>query len=210
MSIEIRWFFEHEIPDDIESWVAERFGDAVGKPKSRSDIYLNAPKCDFLGIKLRHARIDQLEIKRRTATFPFRLDALVVHGVAEDWIKLSWKDATPIPVDDHAAFFDRFPSGPWVEAAKTRRKIRSRLREDGAVTHTKDRIDRGLSWELTKLEILGNAWWSLAFDVHGPGEEHLEILQRTLPYILADYPGPALSQEHSLSYPRWIARASGG
>jgi len=210
MSIEIRWFFKDDIPDTIEIWIAERFGDAVDKPKSRTDIYLNAPKCEYLGIKLRNAKIDQLEIKLRTATFDFGLDAPMACGLAEDWTKVKWRDATPVPVDDHAAFFDRFPSGPWVEASKTRRKIRSGLREDGTVTHTKDRIDCGLSWELTKLDILGNAWWSLAFDVHGPREEQLDILQQTLPNVLADYPGPALSRENSLSYPRWIARASGG
>ena len=41
-------------------------------------------------------------------------------------------------------------------------------------------------------------------------EEQLEILQQTLLHILGDYPGPDLSQENSMSYPRWIARASGG
>src|SRR6476661_1712270 len=86
-SVEIRWFFQGQMPDKLHSILGD--SDIQSKWESRSDYYLLIEKCDNLGIKLRNSRLELKWLKKSTN---FNLPQLNVTGQIEHWIRWEWND----------------------------------------------------------------------------------------------------------------------
>jgi hypothetical protein len=86
-SVEIRWFFQEQMPDNLLPILGD--SNIQSKWTSRSDYYLLIEKCDNVGIKLRNSR---LELKWLKKSNNFNLPQLNIDGKIEHWIRWEWND----------------------------------------------------------------------------------------------------------------------
>lgn len=105
-SVEVRWFFQGELPPALDRWIEERADPAASG--SRTDRYIRIPGAPHTGIKLREGRI---EVKARLGSTP---PSAAIPGSVERWVKWS----QPIPGDPPRM---EGPGVEIVEVAKTRR-----------------------------------------------------------------------------------------
>ena len=198
-SVEVRWFFEGPIPDEMEKWFCR--GGLLNKAAPREDHYVLFPAPLGLNVKLREGR---LEIKSLVKALGARSFAADVSGNVQMWEKRSGGDA---------AFkeFERLrTSSPdlWIAVTKERtlRKFSpggDSIKEVAASTVF---LSNGCNVELTKITVKGSDSWSLAFEAYGDSARVEEHLQRTTALVLSDKRRPRnpLAIANSHSYPEWL------
>src|SRR5438093_13146168 len=79
---EVRWFFEGQVPDEIEQWFCR--SNLALKAAPREDHYLLFPAVLGLGLKLREGR---LEVKTLIKTLGVRSFTADVAGTVQVWKK---------------------------------------------------------------------------------------------------------------------------
>jgi len=191
MSLELRWFFEGPLPDEISEWCLKK---GFLKERTRTDTYLLFPSSD-LGVKLRDGK---LQIKYLISAEEFHSEDHEISGKMETWRKssLPLKDPSTNPFQD--------VEGPQIAVEKERDSRRYEVDPTkGIVTPSDKRVAQGIMIEVTKLTIEGIQWWTLAFDALG--EKQKECLQLGVTSVLKDYPGPKPQKEKSFSYPKWLS-----
>ncbi len=201
-SVEVRWFFEGPIPDEMEKWFCR--GGLLNKAAPREDHYVLFPAPLGLNVKLREGR---LEIKSLVKALGARSFAADVSGNVQMWEKRSGGDA---------AFkeFERLrTSSPdlWIAVTKERtlRKFSpggDSIKEVAAGTVF---LSNGCNVELTKITVKGSDSWSLAFEAYGDPARVEESLMRVAALVLSDKRHPQFfSAANSHSYPEWLERFS--
>lgn len=111
---ELRWFSPGMIPENIETWFKQNcLIDPIQPPEEREDVYLDSPKSDFLGIKLRQGR---LEVKWRKAELGAVRFGDFVEGKAEKWGKWLCSDATEESFQPNLVL----SNSSWVSVQKVR------------------------------------------------------------------------------------------
>ena len=174
-SAEVRWFGRGEIPDAVEAWFA-----GLGEPveaEARTDRYL-APTSDALGVKLREG---QVETKRRDSVLgPLRVGAS--EAEVETWTKWSFTLAGAVPGGVAEAAGD-FGDG-WIAVAKSRRQ---RYHGDAAL-------------ELSRLEVAGQAWWSVCLEASGP-DPAAALADAARQWLASAPPWP---ETQACGYPAWL------
>lgn len=192
---ELRWFTCGEIPEAIAQWfTSDARGEHLAPSEEREDIYLYVPESDFVGIKLRQAR---LEIKWRIAELGV-VSIDQVAGKAEKWRKWLCED------DTKESFQPSEVTGKaWVSVKKkrTQRKYEVTSRQSVVAIPVNQSGDRICSVELTQLEIYNQAWWSLAYEASGADEfETLKIVAESMQSDAA----LKLQLQDSYAYPHWL------
>lgn len=201
-SVEVRWFFEGPIPDEIEKWFCR--GGLLSKAAPREDHYVLFPAPLGLNVKLREGR---LEIKPLVKALGARSFAADVSGNVQMWEKRSGGDA---------AFkeFERLrTSSPdlWIAVTKERtlRKFSPGGDSIKEVAAGKVFLSNGCNVELTKITVKGSDYWSLAFEAYGDPARVEESLMRVAALVLSDKRHPQFfSAANSHSYPEWLERFS--
>jgi len=198
-SVEVRWFFEGPIPDEMGQWFGR--GGLFLKAAPREDHYVLFPAPLGLNVKLREGR---LEIKSLVKTLGARSFAADVAGNVQIWQKRSGGDV---------AFkaFERLRTGsPHLWVAVTKERTLRKFSPDGAsmkeVAAGTVFLSVGCNVELTKIAVKGSAFWSLAFEAYGDPAGGEESLVRVADRVLADKHRPRnpLSIANSRSYPEWL------
>jgi hypothetical protein len=207
-SVEVRWFFEGPIPDEIE----QRFcrDGLLYKAAPREDHYVMFPASLGLNVKLREGR---LEIKSLVKALGARSFAADVSGNVQVWEKRSGGDA---------AFkeFERLRTGSpglWIAVTKERtlRKFSPGGDSIKEVAAGKVFLSNGCNVELTKITVKGSDSWSLAFEAYGDPARVEELLMRVAALVLSNkrHPRPfktrassadVFSPANSHSYPEWL------
>ncbi len=202
---ELRWFFDEKLPAEVERWFEHDLpGDNVYSPGPRTDLYfLVKDKPDF-GLKLREGK---LQLKWRTFMEPFSTSDRQAQGVESTWHKDEWEFSSAENV--RAGFTE--PSdlkGPRIEVWKDRKQRKYSVSEtcELVAVPINDRPARVAVIELTTLDTEYGPAWTLGFDAIGTPEAVEEILQCAADKLLADYPGPALTEESWAGYPKWLLR----
>ncbi len=199
ISGEIRWFFEGPVPDDVRRWF-ESTDLGISEPR-RTDDYLLLPGCTTTGVKLREGRF---EIKALTRSPIPASYANRVSGLKDGWIKWSRK------AGDEQALRDILVSDEdtWIPVSK-QRYLRLFSLEHGTPEELAPRsrnLERGCQVELGSITLDGNRQaWSLSFEAFGAADEVLDLVDPVVELFAADPPPVALRQEHSMSYPVWLA-----
>ena len=175
ITLEVRWFCSGTPPLAVERWFNSCSGESLRASAERIDLYLYAPQCEYLNLKLRQGK---LELK-------WRLEALGdwqfadLTGKLERWQKWSCEDSRQmLPPGAEAG---------WIEV----KKVRSQ------------RQDQGVVGELTQLAVQERHWWSLAFEGDGSAYR-IDGFQKVLSRWLQSYPEPKLTTDHSCAYPQWL------
>lgn len=195
MNLEMRWFFEGQLPEAVFEWCKGKGFKQEENPKERFHTYLLFPS-DNLGVKTRD---DQFQIKYRLYSGKFHSDLCQISGKIEMWGKssLDLKDQSTNPFQD--------VKGPQTIVEKERYSRRFEVNlQTGVVTPSEKKVDHGIMMEVTKLSVEGKPFWTVDFDALGDRQK--ESLKIGVEEILKDYPGPSLKEENSFSYPEWLLR----
>ena len=197
-TVEVRWFYRGPIPPPVKAWF-ERGGPGVERQPVRVDHYLQLPSGDNLNIKLRQGRI---EIKRRTA--PARMTQFHERaaGAVEAWQKWSFELAAP----DSAGTRCLSPPSAWIPVRKARRLRTYQVTGGlaGAAEPASETPDRGCEVELTHVDVLGETWWTLAFEAFGPEAGLQETLLLVAERVFGDDEPPQLRANASYGYAAWL------
>lgn len=187
-TIETRWFF-----DDQPFPESDYFG-TIHRTVERVDWY--ALPCDSgCGIKIREGR---LETKLRSQTLgksEFDDDAV---GIVETWSKWS------VPLDPNDSPSQRLLLDTnWLPVAKLRYVRRFEVVENQA-KETLDRPVSGCSFEITKITIHDQTFWTTGFEAVGSEDSMRENLNRVFECIHNEKRLPQLPVEQSIGYPHWL------
>jgi hypothetical protein len=194
MNLEMRWFFEGQLPEGVLAWCQ---GKGFTPEGTRSDIYLLFKSSD-LGVKYREGKC---EIKYRTCSEPFLSRNFRISGRMERWGKSSLDLKDPLTNPFHNV------EGPQVTVEKERYSCKYEIDpQKGTVTPAKDKkkINQGVMVEVTKLTVKGEQYWTM--DIDALGEQQEVSLKIGVEEVLKDYPGPNPREENSFSYPEWLNR----
>ena len=185
-TLELRWFVRGTLPTEVEHWFnVDCPGERLGSPEAREDLYLYAPDCEYLNIKLCQG---SLEVKWRKAELGILQFGNGWEGNVEKWLKWICEDPDqqsmmPVNVVGEKA---------WVGV----KKMRSQRRY------------QGVTFELTQLNVRNHAWWSIAFETLAETANRSDRLETIVAQVSQTYQGPALQADFSFAYPAWLARLS--
>ena len=176
---EVRWFFEGQVPDEIEQWFCR--SNLALKAAPREDHYLLFPAVLGLGLKMREGR---LEVKSLIKTLGVRSFTADVAGNVQVWKKEAYGEPA-------VTEFERLrTSAPhlWIAVRKDRTLRKSSLEGATIVEVPADRVvlRDGCNAEVTKLTVDGSAYWSFNFEAYGNSSRVVDYLQRAALHVLKD------------------------
>ncbi len=197
LSAEVRWFGKGTVRSDVEKWFSRIDGQQHDE-KPRVDAYLIDVVRSGQGIKVRDGK---LEVKWCRQHYGQQQFALGIAGNVEYWCKLS------SVLNEQFGAGELADDGAWlsVEKRRTLRKYEFRAPATVVAVGPETRPATGCNLELTRLQIVGNEWWTIGFEAFGEVPDRGNILQRTVKHVLADDGTLVLASTESLSYPQWLA-----
>lgn len=190
---EVRWFGRGEVPPALQSW----FRCAARPPETRDDHYLLSGSA-AIGLKLRWRHF---ECKRRLGSPHARAFGDHVSGIVERWGKWSM-------LLDAAAPSSRDLLGPdalWATVAKHRWLRMFSPTPAGVVEVSIDDPPASrIGLEVTRLQLEGEIWWTLAAEAAVDGRDPAAALSACDRLIGGLATGDLLNMKTSLSYPGWL------
>jgi hypothetical protein len=70
-----------------------------------------------------------------------------------------------------------------------------------------DRVDEGGKAEVTRIEVGGKTWWTLAIEAFGTPDQLRPNLDAVARQVLAHPPPRPLLPDRSVGYPEWLQRS---
>ena len=197
---EVRWFSRGPTPPPVEAWFHQGAG-GVDQEPGRVDRYLHLAHVEDLGIKLRQGR---LEIKQRVGQQNLVRFHRRVAGLVEEWHKWSFALSEPESALAQAAAV----AGAWIPVQKERQLRRYRVTDDGRVIALTASASphRGCELELSRVEVAGEAWWTLALEAFGEPSTLRADLLAVARHVFASDQSPALPARDSRGYAAWLSR----
>ncbi|MGC9397933.1 MAG: hypothetical protein ACP5HM_02220 [Anaerolineae bacterium] len=193
---EVRWFFEGTVPPQVEAWFQALNSDAAGGGR-RTDYYLRLPNEETLGVKWRE---DRIEIKRRVGDVEVVSFAPQITGAVGRWRKWSFA------LSESEATGALQTSKDWVAIAKVRRLYTYAVDDKGIPRLASGfALPRGCELELTRIQALGQRWWTLGFEAFGDETSQPEALRQTVAHTLQGTESFILPLTASADYPRWLS-----
>lgn len=183
LSAEIRLFWSHPKPADLESWFmdASIHGSPPSSPEERTDIYVGGAQQSELGIKTRGEK-PGLEIKGLIATPGDTLAFASYEIPIELWSKWSSESLA-------------FDPASGIKLHKTR-WLRPFDIASGQGCH--------VEWTILRTRS-GATHWTLGFEAFGPLPAIQQTLRSTVRAMNHRNPPPAPGAV-TLSYPAWLAK----
>jgi hypothetical protein len=220
MSLELRWFFQEKIPEDVKRWFNKGSFDNenpfLEKEETYQDIYLFNPEVIYSSVKFRNGNFG---IKWRKNTFPItiRINKSNISGIAEEW-KL-WEIKDDKTSEEIQLYMQRNDNHPWMKINKNRQRYYFKISDTtkGLLEPEIGKANADFSMELTNAALEKNkdiSWWTIGIDLfeknsdsdntsnygnNGHGKKMLEKISRTL---LENYPHNNLLEVRSYGYPQ--------
>lgn len=212
LTMEVRWFFPGALPGQLLDWL-DRFRRLPAAQPPRVDHYLRLPGQPTLGIKLREGHV---EVKTRMGDSREVEMGPRVAGWLALWRKWRFPLASAAAggasttLANGAVPIERWlvPPSAWIAVEKARRLQRYRLAPGGMVAAVPLGAPTGLGceFELSRVRVAGQAWWSACFEAFGPEADLERALLATAAEVLGAGWPLSLDVGHSLGYPAWLAR----
>lgn len=197
-TLEVRWFFQGTLPSEVQRWFERECpGNPLADKEIRTDRYAVvkdtswfkdlASDVDREGVNLK-LRQGNLELKLRQQSSIYRFQPLdqssIFDGRVEQWCKLS-PEELPESVPDSLSH-----SASWISVKKEREQ----------------KIERGVEIELTSLDLGGESWWTIAFEMPltNPKEPQESCFIEVVERACQSYQDPELSAANSSGYSRWL------
>jgi hypothetical protein len=222
MSLELRWFFQGEIPEEVKRWFNKGSFDNersfVEKEEAYQDIYLFNPEVIYSSVKFRN---ESFGIKWRKNTLPItiRINKTNISGIAEEW--KSWELKDDKASEEIQLYMERNDKHPWMKINKNRQRYCFKISDTtkGLSEPETGGSNADFSVELTNVILEKNkdiSWWTIGIDLfeknsdsdsnntsnyrnNGHEKKILEKISRTL---LENYPHNNLLEVRSYGYPQ--------
>jgi len=191
---EVRWFRSGPLPHSVEVWFRTH-GPLAHRERARVDHYVHPAGHDGLNAKLRQGR---LEIKRRTSVEGKRQFAEEAVGRVERWRKWSFS----ICSSAESGMASIATSADWVAVTKERLLKTYGSRASDKVSARP--ADEGCDMELTRVEALGQTWWTVALEAFGKEAALLANLVAVAEEALAPPCPVPLGPGDSRGYAGWL------
>ena len=122
----------------------------------------------------------------------------------ERWCKWSFELAQ---TSDVTAGLNGY-SSKWIGIKKNRKMFTFDSKDDQPVRDLSSMgsIDRGCTWEIVNIEVIGSedAWWSVGFEAFGKEDELWDIMLIVANRIFSLAKAPTFEIDHSYGYPSWL------
>jgi hypothetical protein len=222
MSLELRWFFQGKVPDEVKRWFNKGSFDNeksfLEKEEIYQDIYLFNPEVIYSSVKFRN---ENFGIKWRKNTFPItiRSNKTSISGIAEEW-KL-WELKDDKTSEEIQMYMEKNDKQPWMKINKNRQRYYFKISDTttGLLEPETGGSNADFSMELTNAVLEKNkdiSWWTIGIDLfekssssdsnntsnyrnNGHEKKILEKISRTL---LENYPHNNLLEVRSYGYPQ--------
>lgn len=190
MTHEVRWLRRGAVPQDLTEW----FSRLPHVTEIRADRYLVKPQITGLSLKVRGD--ESIDLKQRQGSLGVVRVGRRLTGPADAWLK------TSIPLLEEPGWLTASADDAWIRAVKRR------LRAFPLDTQSASGTDPLCAVELTEVEVLGELWWTVGFEVSGPGA--LDRLHRAAAVVFGDPAAPvySLGFDEASPYGEWIQRLS--
>jgi hypothetical protein len=190
MTTEVRWLRRGAAPSDLTEWFS-RLPHVV---ETREDRYLVNPQITGLSLKIRGN--ESIDVKQRQSSLGVVHLAGRMTGSADTWLK------TSVPLPEEPDWLAPLTDDAWIRAVK--RRIRT-FPLDGRPAAGPDASS---AVELTEVEVLGELWWTIGFELSGPGA--LDRLHCSAAVVFGDPAAPVhrLRADDATPYGEWIQRLS--
>jgi len=216
MYLELRWFFQGKIPEEVKRWFVKcSFGNEetiLEKDDSYQDVYLFNPEVIYSSVKFRN---EKLGIKWRKSTFPIavRINKTNITGIAEEW-KL-WELKDDKTSEEIQMYMEKNDKHPWIKINKNRQRYcfkiswkTKELLEPETIIPTAD-----FSIELTNVILEKNrdiSWWTIGIELldkssssnYRNNDHERKILEKISRILLERYPHNNLQEVRSYGYPQ--------
>jgi len=202
----------------LDGWIhtVDPYGGREGVPAPewgewRTDVYLLLPTAKDMGIKWRE---EQLQIKGRLASLGPRSFAGSFQGHVESWAKWSYAG---MPEAYRTLFESEGEQsgerGLMLRSVRKRRCLR-KVHIDPRTSSVQEVpveavLHRGVTVELTNLELEGRSFCSLAFEAFPDDPPMISDFTGVVQTFLGQLEGVSLDASNSLSYPAWLSRLAG-
>jgi hypothetical protein len=185
LTYEVRWIRRGHHGREMAAWFS-RFPQAA---EQRDDDYLVCPRMPGVSVKIRGG--SSFDVKQRRGV----VEAFDIQGGGagrvEAWLKLS------LPLLGGVEW-PRDATSAWLRVGKSRQISAFPLQALASSQQSSL-----CSVELTEFEALGDVWWTLGLEAHGP--DALESIRQTLATLFAEpCPGALEFEMHEVcSYGEW-------
>lgn len=197
-SLELRWFRKGVLPKAVVQWFeSDLLGGYLSPPEDHQELYLIIPNCHYLALKVRQKG---LEVRWRERQLEVMCLGKQCEGIPEKWIK--W-----FCTESLNSLLPTLPgTGQWLEVKKRRSQRVYQMLPNGHLVSVPLEIPvlQGCNLELTQLQIQGQSWWSLGWEVFGQEAVLPENLQVFGDWIYQKYPERGLKFEDSYSHAHWL------
>ena len=193
-TLELRWFGPGAVPAPVQNWFDALPG-PVAEEAHRHDCYLEAETTPSLGVKLRDGA---LEIKQRLGRAGTTIVAAHCAGRPETWRKWRFQLARPPP--------STAGDEGWIDLAKARLLRQFQLRDGLPEPSSAPAPETACLAELTRIELDGEPWWTLAFEAPASAGPAEALLLPVAHGLLTQDRAPELPAQSCFGYPQWLAR----
>ena len=213
-SLELRWFFKDTLPINIYQWFEKILpGNEKFEEEPRSDYYL-IPQSEDLGVKLSRQQL-QIKIKKNNVNFSLKNNN--IQGILEHWIRYSWNSVS----STESKTIDTFEKFSYIKVDKKRLIRKYKISDDIPIQiPLSNIIDTKCSIEITKINVKGQTWSTLAFDWFLDNNkndiaisiDHIinnKIFNKTIKVLFDQYPEDRITKKiNSFSYPSFLSKLS--
>jgi len=199
-TLEIRWFNEGKIPDDMQGWFSCLEGSLSEQP-ARTDFYLQMNDNDGLGIKLREGRV---EIKKRNHQFGLFKFNSGLEGIIENWEKWGFG------MNEDSMNYENISDPKYWIAVRKQRLLR---KYELAGHHIRPMppesiINEAFNLELSSVVLFDRTFWSLNLEAYGGNNLNPEVFKRIGNFLFQDAPVVHVNTAISCGFPKWINKIS--
>jgi hypothetical protein len=225
MSLELRWFFQGKVPEEVKRWFNKGSFDNeksfLEKEETYQDIYLFNPEVIYSSVKIRN---ENFGIKWRKNTFPItiRSNKTSISGIAEEW-KL-WELKDDKTSEEIQMYMEKNDKQPWMKINKNRQRYYFKISDTttGLLEPETGGSNADFSMELTNAILEKNkdiSWWTIGIDLFEKGSgsnnasnnntsnyrnngHEKKILEKISRTLLENYPHNNLLEVRSYGYPQ--------
>ena len=223
MALELRWFFQDKVPEEINRWFNKEFKKneeySIELKDSYQDVYLFTPEVNYSSIKFRN---ENFVIKWRRTTFPISLELknIDIVGNVEDWIFWNLKEYKASK--EIQLYISKNNKHQWIKLNKKRQKITYKIsnNHNEFLVLEEDISKADCSIEISTIVLDKNkdiSWWTIAIelfkktnnnnndnknDKHESNYDEKQVFEKISKIFLINYPHNDLIAIRSYGYPQ--------
>jgi hypothetical protein len=224
MSLELRWFFQGKVPEEIKRWFNKGFlhnkdhilGKEQEKDEAFQDIYLFNPEVNYSSVKFRNNNII-IKWKNSSSPINMRINNMNISGIIEEWTSLEIKEYKNSQ-EIHQHVDKNNNNHPLIKINKNRQRYTFEISKDNTnrielLKTEQDKNKADCSIELSTAILEKNkdiSWWTTGVElieedkdnVYKYNEHKKHVIEAISKILFKNYPQNNLIEIRSYGYPQ--------